>query len=75
MLVLTRKCQEAVVVGGSVGFEHILKVTVLEIDGVRVRLGFEVNRDVPVHRWEVWERIQSDARADGPPAGPKSPGA
>lgn len=59
MLVLTRKSQEAVVVGGSVGFEHILKVTVLEIDGGKVRLGFEVDRKVPVHRWEVWERIRT----------------
>lgn len=59
MLVLTRKSLEAVVVGGSVGFEHILKVTVLEIDGGKVRLGFEVDRGVPVHRWEVWERIRT----------------
>lgn len=57
MLVLTRKSQEAVVVGGSIGFERLLKVTVLEIDGERVRLGFEIDREVPVHRWEVWERI------------------
>ncbi|HZU34901.1 MAG TPA: carbon storage regulator [Gemmataceae bacterium] len=58
MLVLTRKSQEAVVVGGSVGFERMLKVTVLEIEAGRVRLGFEVDAAVPVHRWEVWERIQ-----------------
>ncbi len=36
MLVLTRKSQEAVVVRGAVGFERMLKVTVLEIDGGRV---------------------------------------
>lgn len=65
MLVLTRKSQEAVVVGGSVGFEHMLKVTVLEIEGGRVRLGFEVDAAVPVHRWEVWQRIQA-----GDPAKP-----
>jgi carbon storage regulator CsrA len=57
MLVLTRKSQEAVVVGGTVGFERMLKVTVLEIDGGKVRLGFEIDKDVPVHRLEVWERI------------------
>jgi carbon storage regulator CsrA len=50
MLVLTRKCQEAVVVGGTVGFERLLKVTVLEIRGSKVRLGFEVDAEVPVHR-------------------------
>lgn len=52
------------VVGGSGGFEHLLKVTVLEINGGKVRLGFEVDKDVPVHRWEVWERIK-----DGRPSG------
>jgi carbon storage regulator len=66
MLVLTRKSREAVVVGGSVGFERLLKVTVLEIDGGKVRLGFEVDKEVPVHRWEVWERI-----CKGDPAAPR----
>jgi carbon storage regulator CsrA len=62
MLVLTRKSQEAVVVGGSAGFERLLKVTVLEIAGGKVRLGFEVDKEVPVHRWEVWERINANGR-------------
>ena len=62
MLVLTRKSQEAVVVGGADGFERLLKVTVLEIGAGKVRLGFEVDTEVPVHRWEVWERIQASRR-------------
>ena len=57
MLVLSRKIQESVVIGGCDGFERVLKVTVVEIEGGRVRLGFQVDKDVPVHRWEVWERI------------------
>jgi carbon storage regulator CsrA len=57
MLVLTRKNQEAVVVGGIDAPEHMLKVTVLAINADKVKLGFEVNASVPVHRWEVWERI------------------
>ena len=59
MLVLSRKSREAVVVGGSDGFQRLLKVTVLEIKNGSVRLGFEVDAEVPVHRWEVWERIQN----------------
>jgi sRNA-binding carbon storage regulator CsrA len=35
----------------------VLKVTVLEINGGKVRLGFDVDRDIPVHRLEVWERL------------------
>lgn len=57
MLVLSRKNRESVVVGGVDGFYRLLKVTVLEIRGGRVRLGFEVDQSVPVHRSEVWERI------------------
>jgi carbon storage regulator CsrA len=53
MLVLSRKCQESVVVGGSDGFAHVLKVTVVEIKGGTVRLGFEIDVTVPVHRAEV----------------------
>jgi carbon storage regulator CsrA len=62
MLVLSRKQMESVVVGGPNSLERMLTVTVLEIDDGRVRLGFEVNEDVPVHRQEVWERIRANGR-------------
>jgi len=60
MLVLTRKQQESVVVGGSIGFERLLKVTVLEITGGKVRLGFEADDTVPIFRSEVWKRMHGD---------------
>jgi carbon storage regulator len=69
MLVLTRRAEQSVVVGGAAGFERVVKVTVLEIKGTQVRLGFEADADVPVHRWEIWERILACARADGPTTG------
>lgn len=59
MLIMSRTVDESVAVGGSSGFEHLLKVTVLEIRGGTVRLGFEIDDSVPVHRWEVWERLQA----------------
>jgi len=62
MLVLSRKNRESVVVGGSDGFHRVLKVTVLAIKGANVKLGFEVDADVPVHRSEVWERIIAGGR-------------
>jgi carbon storage regulator CsrA len=62
MLVLTRKIGESVVAGGSEGFERMLKVTVLELAGGRVKLGFEVDANVPVHRLEVWERMHAGGR-------------
>ena len=57
MLVLSRKNNEAVVIGGSEGFDRMIKVTVVEIKNGRVRLGFQADADVPVNRLEVWERI------------------
>ena len=73
MLVLSRKNLEAVVVGGSAGFEPLLKVIVLEIRGGCVRLGFEVDAAVPVHRLEVWERIRAGDRPDRPADDPVAP--
>jgi len=66
MLVLTRKSQEAVVVGSADYLERMLKVTVLEIYGGKVKLGFEAATDILVHRWEIWERIRSSTRPDSP---------
>ena len=67
MLVLSRKNRESVVIGGSDGFRRMLKVTVLGIRGTNVKLGFDVDADVPVHRAEVWERIQAGQPLDGLP--------
>jgi len=69
MLVLTRKCQEVVVVGGANGFERLLKITVLGIKNGKVRLGFETAEDVPIQRQEVWERIQAIGPFNAPTDG------
>ena len=73
MLVLTRKSQESVVVGRTDSSEPMLTVTVLEINGGKVRLGFEGDSGVPIHRFEVWERIRGDGGPDGPTEGPMVP--
>jgi carbon storage regulator CsrA len=66
MLVLTRKRQEVVVVGGAEGFAPLIRITVLEIESGKVRLGFEAAEDIPVHRLEVWERRRGTAQPGGP---------
>ena len=43
-------------------FHRLLKVTVLGIQGVNVRLGFETEPDIPIHRFEVWERIKAEGQ-------------
>jgi carbon storage regulator len=52
MLVLSRKRGEGIVVGNGV------TVTVLGVEGDRVRLGFVAPAEVPIHREEVHRRIE-----------------
>jgi carbon storage regulator len=52
MLILTRRIGEAIKVGEAV------TVQVLAIKGNQVRLGVGAPKDVPVHREEIYHRIQ-----------------
>jgi carbon storage regulator len=66
MLVLTRKNRESVVIGRLDEMEVVLEITILEIEGGRVRLGFEADSRMPIHRREVWERIRNgDGNGNG----------
>jgi carbon storage regulator len=60
MLVLSRKRGERVVIGKDI------YVTVLEVRGDRVKLGFECPAEVPVHRKEISERIAETSRGLDP---------
>ena len=73
MLVLSRKNREAVVVGGGGGFLGLLKVTVLSVTGGSVKLGFEADADVPVHRLEVWERMCASGEISSRGTEPEAP--
>jgi carbon storage regulator len=73
MLILARKSQEAVVISGTHGIEQVLKVTVLEVRGGTVKLGFEAGDEVPIHRAEVWERIRAESQPPAPMAVPARP--
>ena len=68
MLVLTRKNRESVVIGRADGMQVALEITILEIEGGRVRLGFEADTRMPIHRREVWDRIcngQANGQGNG----------
>jgi len=52
MLILTRKYGETIIIGDKI------KVTILNVKGGGVRVGIEAPKDVPVHREEVYQRIQ-----------------
>lgn len=64
MLILTRRVGEVLKIG-----DHV-DVTVLGVRGNLVRIGIDAPKDVPVHREEVYERIQA-----GEPLRPKADGA
>jgi len=73
MLVLSRKTQESVVVCGINDSQQLLRVTVLDICGTSVRLGFEADASVPVHRSEVWERMRAADSTNRFKPGPTGP--
>jgi carbon storage regulator len=56
MLVLSRKKNESIIINDNI------TVTVIEIRGDKVRLGIEAPKDVTVHRREVYEAIQNQAK-------------
>ncbi len=56
MLILTRRVNEVLMVGNDVA------VTILSIKGNQVRIGIVAPKDVPVHREEVYERVQRERR-------------
>lgn len=55
MLVLSRKLGEAIVIGDDI------TVTVLEVRGNQVRLGFTAPAEMPIHREEICQRIERPA--------------
>jgi carbon storage regulator CsrA len=56
MLVLGRKVGQTIICGEC---ENRVSVTVLSIQGSKVRLGFESDAKVPIHRREVLAKIQA----------------
>lgn len=54
MLVLSRKKEEAILIGDNIS------VTILGIEGNHVKLGITAPKEIPVHRQEVHERLEAE---------------
>lgn len=74
MLVLSRKLNQAIMIGDDV------RIVVVAVDRDTVKLGIEAPRSIPVHRSEVYEEIQRTNRAaagepalSAPPPGAAKP--
>lgn len=57
MLILTRRLGETLTIGDNV------TVTVLDVRGTQVRLGIDAPPEVPVHREEIYQKIQREKAA------------
>jgi carbon storage regulator len=56
MLVLSRKKNEKIIIGGNI------EIKVVEILGGKVKLGVDAPKEVSVHRHEVYEAIQKEMK-------------
>lgn len=54
MLILTRRLGETLTIGDDI------TVTVLDVRGAQVRLGIDAPPQVPVHREEIYQKIQRE---------------
>lgn len=57
MLVLTRKPGQSILIGNGI------QVKVLSVAGEKVRLGITADKDIPIYRDEVYERLAKGGAA------------
>jgi carbon storage regulator len=62
MLILSRRIGETIMIGNDI------EVSILDIKNGQVRVGIQAPTEVPVHREEVFERIQHEQRKAQRPA-------
>jgi carbon storage regulator CsrA len=63
MLVLSRKTNQSIMIGDAI------RVIVVGFDGDQVKLGIEAPRDVPVHRFEIFQEIHHAYSSEPAPRG------
>lgn len=54
MLVLTRKLNQAIMIGDSI------EITILEVKGEQIKIGISAPKDISVYRKEIYLEIQEE---------------
>lgn len=62
MLVLSRKKNESIIINDNI------VVTIVDIKGDKVRLGFQAPKEITIHRKEVFEAIKRSEKSEEAPA-------
>ncbi|MEQ1968150.1 carbon storage regulator CsrA [Xenorhabdus nematophila] len=52
MLILTRRLQEKIIIGDDI------EIVILGINGNQIKIGVKAPEGIPVHREEIYQRIQ-----------------
>ena len=62
MLVLSRKRDESIIIGGNI------VITIVDIRGDKVRLGINAPAEISVHRKEIHDALQREREQSAPSA-------
>lgn len=58
MLVLSRYTDEVIRIGDDIS------IRIVEVRGDKVRIGIDAPKNIPVHREEIYQRIQGENNGD-----------
>ncbi len=59
MLILTRRIGEKIMIGN---IDEVIEVAVLGVNGGQVRIGIDAPDNIPVHREEIFNKIESQKK-------------
>lgn len=62
MLILTRRLDEKITIGEG---DKVVFVTILGVKGNQVRLGIDAPKSIPIHREEIYQKIEDEKTQGG----------